>query len=84
MAKNVLWGKFFWHLLMQELCTFSKSAQNCASFDAILRNKFIQHIKNAFFLTSLRISIGTQNHSKESFLGKSLDPIVHSTANLLH
>jgi hypothetical protein len=38
--KTYFMGNIFWrHSLMQELCTFLKSAQNCATFDTILRKK---------------------------------------------
>jgi hypothetical protein len=36
--------------------------------------KTIQHIKSAFLYTRFRLSMGTQNHLKQSDLGKSLDP----------
>jgi hypothetical protein len=34
-AKTVYGGNFLGHFLMQELCTFLKTTQNCASFDTL-------------------------------------------------
>ncbi len=47
-----------------------------ALFFCIINSKSGRHYTTTtnFFLTSLRISMGTQNRLKQSDLGKSLDP----------